>query len=124
MIKKLHKTFLAATTILMMAVTAQAAPFIEGLEDVPMPQGMKQLPSDNVSFGNEESRLVEAYLQSSHTGFKAVEKFYMETLPQLGWSFQGKSGNLLSFYRDGEKLDIVKESSNPLKVRITLKSQN
>lgn len=112
-----------ATGIISMQMP-MAAPFIEGLEDVPLPKGMKQMPSDDVSFGNEESRLVEAYLTSSKVGFKLVEKFYMDVLPQMGWSFQGKKGDVLSFYRDGEKLDIAKEKTNPLIVRITVKSQN
>ncbi len=89
-----------------------------------MPANMQQMPNDNLSFGNEESRLVEAYLSSSKIGFKNVEKFYMDTLPQLGWKFEGKRGEILSFSRDGESLDIAKEGSNPLVVRITVKSQN
>lgn len=101
-----------------------AAPFIEGFEDIPIPQGMSQIESDNISFGNEETRLVEAYLTGKGVSFSKVEAFYMNSLPQLGWSFQGKQGNAISFYRDGESLDIVKEKSSPLTVRITIKSQN
>ena len=104
------------------ASPAQAA-FIEGLEDVPLLKGMQQVQKDNISFGNEESRLVEAYLTSSKMGFAKVEKFYMETLPQMGWSYQGKRDNTLSFYRDGEILDIARESVKPLMVRITVKSK-
>ena len=96
----------------------------EGFEDIPIPQGMTQTESDNISFGNEETRLVEAYLTGSKTQFKDVEAFYINTLPQLGWTFQGKQGNAISFYRDGEKLDIVREQKSPLLVRITIKSQN
>lgn len=97
--------------------------FIEGLEDVPMLKGMTQVQKDNISFGNEESRLVEAYLTSSKVGFTRVEKFYTETLPQMGWTYQGKRDNTLTFYRDGEVLDIAKESVKPLVVRITVKSK-
>lgn len=102
--------------------TAQAA-FIEGLEDVPLLKGMQQVQKDNISFGNEESRLVEVYLTSSKMGFAKIEKFYTETLPQMGWSYQGKRDNILSFYRDGEILDIARESIKPLMVRITVKSK-
>lgn len=100
-----------------------AAAFIEGLEDVPMLKSMVQVQKDNISFGNEESRFVEAYLTSSRIGFAKVEKFYTDTLPQMGWTYQGKRDNTLTFYRDGEVLDIVKESTKPLMVRITVKSK-
>lgn len=99
------------------------AAFIEGLEDVPLLNGLQQVQKDNISFGNEESRLVEAYFTSSKIGFAKVEKFYIETLPQLGWIYQGKRDNILSFDRDGETLDIAKESAKPLIVRITVKSK-
>lgn len=107
---------------LIFALPARAA-FIEGLEDVPLLKGMQQVQKDNISFGNEESRLVEVYLTSSKMGFARVEKFYTETLPQMGWSYQGKRDNTLSFYRDGEILDIARESVKPLMVRITVKSK-
>lgn len=99
------------------------AAFIEGLEDVPLLKGLEQTQKDNISFGNEESRLVEAYFTSSKIGFAKVEKFYIETLPQLGWIYQGKRDNALLFDREGETLEIVKESTKPLLVRITVKSK-
>lgn len=101
---------------------SQAA-FIEGLEDVPIMTGLRQVQKDNISFGNEESRLVEVYLSSSKVGFAKVQKFYVETLPQMGWTFEGKHDQTLSFYREGEILDIAKESIKPLIVRITVKSK-
>lgn len=125
MMKHIYKSAILLTaTFWLFLNRASAANFIDGLEDVPMPANMQQMPNDNLSFGNEESRLVEAYLNSSKIGFKNVEKFYIDTLPQLGWKFEGKRGEILSFSRDGESLDIAKEGSNPLVVRITVKSQN
>ena len=125
MMKHIYKSAILLTATFWLFLNhASAANFIDGLEDVPMPANMQQMPNDNLSFGNEESRLVEAYLSSSKIGFKNVEKFYMDTLPQLGWKFEGKRGEILSFSRDGESLDIAKEGSNPLVVRITVKSQN
>lgn len=103
--------------------SVQAATFIDGLEDVPILKGMTQTQKDNISFGNEESRLVEAYLTSTKIGFAKVEKFYTETLPQMGWTYQGKRDNILTFYREGEVLDIARESAKPLIVRITVKSK-
>ena len=107
---------------LMFSFSARAA-FIEGLEDVPVMEGMTQLPNDSISFGNEESRLVEAILESESASFKKVEEFYQNTLPQMGWIYQGKRSGTLVFEREGEVIDITQESSKPLKVRITVKSK-
>ena len=118
----MKKFFSILVTALLFSFIASAA-FIEGLEDVPLLSGLEQMQKDNISFGNEESRLVEAYFTSAKIGFAKVEKFYVETLPQLGWIYQGKRDNILSFDRDGETLDIAKESTKPLIVRITVKSK-
>ena len=69
------KYVLSALMILMINAQARAASFIEGLEDVPVMEGMKQVPSDSISFGNEESRLVEALLTSNKVGFKKSKSF-------------------------------------------------
>lgn len=103
--------------------TLLQAAFIEGLEDVPVIEGMQQLQNDSITFGNEESRLVEAILTSESTTFKNVEKFYVNTLPQMGWIYQGKRESTLIFEREGELIEISKEQTNPLMVRITVKSK-
>ena len=106
------------------AADAGGAEFIDGLEDLPAMPGMSQLPNDNISFGNDESRFVEAYLSGRKTDFSAVAAFYEETLPQLGWHLTGRESGSLRFERDGERLDIVREKKRPLLIRITLKSKN
>lgn len=112
-----------ALSILPLSNNVWATTFIEGLEDVPLMDGISQIQKDTISFGNEESRFVEAYLTSSKIGFKAIENFYIKTLPQLGWTYQGKDANTLLFYRENEMLEIVKESAKPLEVRITVKNK-
>lgn len=119
---KLFQYILSA--LLILTPPAAAAGFIEGLEDVPVMEGLHQLPNDALSFGNEESRLVEATLVGEKTKFASVEKFYQETLPQMGWSFQGRKKSSLIFYRDRESLEITRISSHPLTIRITVKSKN
>ncbi|MBQ9035597.1 MAG: hypothetical protein IJ099_06555 [Alphaproteobacteria bacterium] len=107
------------------------ADFIEGMDDVPLPEEMSQMTQDDISFGNEETRLLEAYLTpkridkkvNGHQMFKKISNFYQESLPQLGWIYQGNRGNDLLFYRDGETLEVVKENNSPLLVRITVKTK-
>lgn len=105
-------------------VGAKPPVFIDGLEDVPLMDGLKQKNAETFSFGNEESRLIEVYLTSPKAGFKRIEKFYRESLPQLGWNYQGTDDNSVIFYRDGESLSIHKESINPLTIRITVKNRS
>ena len=102
---------------------AAAAEFVDGIEDVPVMNGMHQVQSNNISFGNDEIRFVEAYLSGRKATFSSVAAFYEETLPQLGWHFIGRRNDSLHFERDAERLDIVRENKSPLLVRITLKSK-
>lgn len=107
------------------------ADFIEGMDDVPLPDEMSQMTQDDISFGNEETRLLEAYLtpkriDKKNNGrqlFKKICDFYQKSLPQLGWIYQGNRGNDLLFYREGETLEVVKENNSPLLVRITIKTK-
>lgn len=41
--------------LLILTPPAAATGFIEGLEDVPVMEGLHQLPNDALSFGNEEA---------------------------------------------------------------------
>lgn len=118
----MRKCFYVLLTLTVFYSFQAKAAFIEGLEDVPVMEGLKQIPSDSLSFGNEESRLVEAMLTSTKVGFK-VENFYKSTLPQLGWTYQGKRDNTLVFEREGEVIEISREGDKPLMVRLTVKSK-
>lgn len=108
---------------LFFSVSAFAAQFVEGMDDVPLPDGLSQITQDDISFGNEETRLLEAYLSAKKMSFSKVAEFYKESLPQLGWIYQGNRGNDLLFYREGETLEVVRESVSPLIVRITVKTK-
>ena len=105
------------------SVMAKNTKFIDGLEDVPLMKGLEQNIDNTISFGNEEARFIEVFLHSSKIGFKKVESFYKESLPQLGWIYQGTYNNAVIFYREGESLSIIKEDAKPLKIRITLKNR-
>lgn len=100
-----------------------AADFVDGMDDVPLLEGMQQITKDDFSFGNEETRLLEAYFNAPRLNFAKIADFYNESLPQLGWIYQGNRGHDLLFYRDGETLEIVRESVSPLIIRITVKTK-
>ena len=114
---------LSFLTFLFFPFIAYTAQFVEGMDDVPLPEGLSQITQDDISFGNEETRLLEAYLSARKMKFSKVAEFYKESLPQLGWIYQGNRGNDLLFFREGETLEVVRESVSPLVVRITVKTK-
>lgn len=100
------------------------ASFVEGLEDIPLPAGVVQIENGSLSFGNEEIRLFEAYFSAEKQNFKDIAKFYIETLPQMGWQKKDNNNQKISFERDGESLEISKESEKPLMLRLVVKSKH
>ena len=106
------------------ATAADAAEFIDGMDDVPVAEGLTQTEENNVSFANDETRFVEVYLSGENISFAKVADFYRQTLPQLGWRPRGQENVVVRFERDGESLDMVREQTQPLLVRITLKNKN
>ena len=114
-------TFILSLGIGFSCINANAATsFIEGMEDIPIPEKMMQIQADNFSFGNEETRLVEAYLQTNFGKFSFVVGFYEDTLPQLGWKLKSKQYDSVEFERDGDELTIALVNKMPLIVRVTL----
>lgn len=111
-------------SMLLLSSNVAADEFISGMDDIPLPSGMRQIHSADISFGNDEIRFNEAYITSERLSFSSVAGFYKETLPQLGWKFNNNKENALHFERDMEVLDIVAEKMKPLLIRITLKSKD
>ena len=118
--KNLFVLFLV--TLLFCSLSARAE-FVEGLEDMPTPEGVTQIENGTLSFGNEEIRLFEAYFSATDKKFGEIKKFYEDTLPQMGWIKKKKSDQKLLFERDGETLEVVEESKKPLILRLVVKSK-
>jgi len=109
--------------LILTAGIAKAATFIEGLEDVPIMDGMTQIKDSGINFGNAESRFVESHLSSPTLHFNEVKSFYQKTLPQLGWAQVGDDKNMVLFAREKEIMEIAREDSSPLQIRLTVKSK-
>lgn len=122
--RKLSKSLLAISLTIFFSLGAARADFVEGLEDIPLPEGLTQQHNDDVSFGNTESRFVESYFTSPKLACRQVKDFYRGTLPQLGWKFLRAESKRLVFERDMESLQIVCERQSPLLLRITLTSKD
>ena len=104
---------------------AFAKNFVSGFEDIPLMEGLKQIESDDIAFGNEETRYLEAQLVAvRNKNFADIQKFYRETLPQLGWTEQAGSATFLQFSRENDILEINQVETTPLKISISLKNKS
>ena len=117
------KKLLGLVVCFMMWLGSASAVFVEGLEDVPLPGGLTEIENASLNFGNEEIRFIENYFTSYDLNFENVCAFYSETLPQIGWKRTIKNKKRIAFERDGEVLEISKESAKPLVIRLTVKSK-
>ena len=80
---------------------ALSSQFFTAVSDLPLMPGFIEQLDENMVFDKPEGRIIEteAVGKAEREG---AERFYLETLPQLGWRFIGGS----SFEREGEVLEI------------------
>ena len=113
-----------ATILSFVNINPVFSAFIEGLEDIPLAEGLKQIENGALSFGNEEIRLVEVICSIENTNFDNIKKFYNETLPQMGWKVKKQNNSHLVWEREDEILEISRESIDSQIIRLTVKSKN
>jgi hypothetical protein len=107
------------------SLNAKELQFIEGFEDIPLNNNMKQVLDNDISFNNEETGYIETNLiATKKISFNQFKRFYIETLPQLGWNLHINTVNNLIFYRENNILEFLKLKDTPLKVSISLKNRN
>jgi hypothetical protein len=99
-----------------MAEDKAAAGFLAGTEDVPLPPGLASEEQTLVVFDKPEGRIVEIEAKGRLTRGD-VENFYEASLPQLGWTTEGKH----AWRRGGEGLRLVfRGRDGDLRVGFTL----
>lgn len=98
---------------------AKADGFLSSIADLPLMPGLSELADKGVVFDKPAGRIVEAYAEGA-VSKAAVEDFYRQTLPQLGW----QPGGGTAYQREGEQLDVeVLSDSGSTLVRFTLRPQ-
>ncbi|MFN3700476.1 MAG: hypothetical protein ACK4VI_03025 [Alphaproteobacteria bacterium] len=107
------------------AITA----FFSALQDVPVMEGMQELPDYTLVFDKPEGRIIETlavYNTDSTADSETIRAFYQSALPQFGWhrvSRAVESGAQRDFFgRSGETLMIELDtaSAGEVFVRFTL----
>ncbi|HZS82792.1 MAG TPA: hypothetical protein VFA50_07960 [Stellaceae bacterium] len=98
------------------AARAGETGFVAGTEDVPLMAGLHNIEEALLVFDKPEGRIVEAEARG-RVKRAAVEKFYAATLPELGWTADGRD----AWRREGEGLRIeFKGRDGDLRVGFTL----
>ncbi len=93
--------------------------FVAGVADLPLMPGLAEVPEAGVVFDKPSGRIVEAYAQGP-VSRAAVTRFYLSTLPNLGWRAKAES----LFRREGEELRLgFMGDDGALIVRFTLQPQ-
>ncbi len=73
--------------------------FLSGIEDMPLMAGLTEDTASMLVFDSSAGRYVEAFADGVSSP-QAVQAFYDDTLPQLGWEKTAP----LSYRREGEAL--------------------
>lgn len=76
--------------------------YFSSIPDLPLMDGLVELPEETLTFDKPEGRIIEVYAVLEGVSREDVLVFYRGTLPQLGWSADGTS----RFYRNDEYLDL------------------
>jgi hypothetical protein len=98
------------------AATPDAAAYLDRIADLPLMNGLRELPDAGVTFDKPSGRIVEAFAHGA-VARAAVRSFYRETLPQLGWTRTAPG----TFAREGERLTLdYLGGDGDLTVRFTL----
>ena len=97
-----------AAVLICLAPMAAARSFLSTIGDVPLADGLEELPDAGFVFDKPQGRIVQ--LTASHNAQMTQQDlmaFYQNSLPNLGWQ-PGETGpGLLTFLRRGEILRLT-----------------
>ena len=89
----------AAVILWALPVWAADIVYSSTIEDLPLMQGMYELPRESLTFDTPQGRIVETTIETSDSKKKVLE-FYSQNLPALGWDTKDH----MAYVRDDEQL--------------------
>lgn len=79
--------------------------FVQGSEDIPLLVEMEKIHESGLGFDSESGSIIRTdYIISA--GLEHAREFYIEILPQMGWSLENEIIEKIIFKRDNETLEI------------------
>ncbi len=117
-------SFAAMIALALAAPASAQSGYLDAVEDMPLMQGLAETGDGGMVFDKPSGRIVRSVAQGDVTP-AGVRAFYIETLPQLGWTRAEEYeliGELLLFRREGEQLEIqiVPLSASRTEVRFSI----
>lgn len=82
--------------------TTAAPEFFEGLQDIPLMNGLVEITEDAIIFDKPEGDIVEAIAFMDTRTTEQVLNYYYEVLPAFGWSRVDRS----TYFREAQTLTI------------------
>ncbi len=84
----IYVCFFAVAFVAAPAVAVDDSPpvFLSAMPDVPVMQGLRELPEHGVMFDKPGGRIIESVAQVDSGSWAQIQSYYREALPQLGWS--------------------------------------
>lgn len=79
--------------------------FVQGSEDIPLLMGMEKISEDSVGFDTDSGSIVSSNYETK-LDLEKVQKFYLRTLPQMGWKLVKSEIAKATFKRENENLEI------------------
>ncbi len=85
--------------------------FVYGTKDVPLADDLIKIGEDSLNFDLDYGSIISSSYKTEQD-ISIIQKFYQETLLQMGWNLIENSSELLKLTRDNEKLTINFKKSN------------
>jgi len=93
------------------------AGFLRSVDDLPIMDGLTEVPNATVMFDKPGGRIVEAYATGRGIRSADVLKFYAGTLPQLGW----RQVSDTEYQRETERLKLtITQNDDKLTLRFDI----
>lgn len=108
LIRNIAAAFVIVTALSGAAFAAETRFFSE-LNDIPVMQGLYELPEETIVFDKPEGRIVASAAVAENLQAAQIIDFYLDILPRLGWVRQHGGPGAASFTRQGEKLVLALE---------------
>ncbi|MCE3254688.1 MAG: hypothetical protein K0R25_182 [Rickettsiaceae bacterium] len=96
--------------------------YVFGTDDIPLFEGLNLVEEESSNFDTVAGNiLISKY--SGNCKLRSVKKFYLGTLPQLGWKLSEKESDKITFNREEDNLEIrFDDNKDKLGVRFFISS--
>ncbi len=111
--------FLLICFFIALSSLARGADFLPNFEDIPLMDNVAIVEQNGFIFSVPEGKISEVFVSSDSVSRRQFQKFYEETLKELGWNLIDSGRKEQVFQRNDEKLKIQILETSPLTARFS-----